>query len=68
MKISKKKLNKAKYYIENPHELDDMKKYLLVDLIREYGITIKRNSYVEKDTLIKVCIIVLKDVIEKAEV
>lgn len=59
--MSKKKLGVAKYYLDNKDELKSLKKYGMIELLKDYGITIDPNFY-DKDTVFDICMKALASV------
>lgn len=65
MQISKRKILLAKRYIENPDELDNMKKYMLYDLLKNFGIWVDLDSCISREMMVDMCKMIFKDILEK---
>jgi 2-phosphoglycerate kinase len=65
MQLSKRKISKAYFYKEHPSEFASMKKYALIEELKEYGVSIDSNSDLDTTTLRTIMLVVLNRVVEK---
>ena len=65
MQMSKRKIKKAYQYINDPTKVYSMKKYVLIEELKDYGVTIDMNSDIDAETMQKIFFLVLERVVGK---
>ena len=65
MQLSKRKISRIIYLSVHREELESMKKYQLLDELREYGVSVDPNSDIDADTLKEFMRSVIKRVLSK---
>lgn len=65
MQLSKRKISRIIYLSVHREELESMKKYQLLDELREYGVNVDPNSDIDADTLKEFMRSVIKRVLSK---
>lgn len=65
MQMSKRKIKKAYQYINDPIKVHSMKKYVLIEELKDYGVTVDMNSDIDAETMQKIFFLVLERVVGK---